>query len=409
MKRLSTSRLSALLFAFAFGCIISVSTAQIKTTAKLPNSKKANVKLNNNNNINSAQILSPAFWTKAPGLPDDVFITDIEMWNNKFYLATSKGIYFRGLLPTVSWQRFTPEHVFNSASHRNMDLTAFNFKDIWKSGDNLYFMSGGNSSAQIFYIKSDRPNDLYYQSTKQTANMLRWCKNHPRNMSFGIRQGYKPFTGNNYVDAIDSRDLKLETQYLRPSGGFSNGRVSNVKYYEDRAFGELYEAGYIKSDRSADKPSLILGGDGFILRNATTDNPNDFYWHYIDKGFSANSGKIQAITSWANSNTIYVGTSKGYVYKSTNRGSTWSPYFQGALDPAQFVTEIYNLDNYLNYIYAATNRGIFVTNKQGNTADWKLFGALPNGAKAYRVFATVNEILVSTDKGVYRKKAKTNN
>lgn len=390
-----------LLSSFVF--FVGQSCAQLATK---PIKKKVKVDVNTNTNVNAGMLLSPTFWTKAPGLPTNIIAHDIQLWNNKFYLSTNKGIYRRGLLHTDSWELF-PNNV-TGAMH--VDLKDYVFTDAWinpNDANELLFLSTTSSNSTLWTIKKQSASSInkgstintpssYASGTSTGSTIGRFTINSSSANIYSISKGKTLF--------LDKDQIVLNGSSMKPSTGFKNGVITR-SYYINKIRGNYRSFGYIDSDRSGKKYSVLLGGNGFVMRDATTATGKS--WQYIDKGLKNNCGQITAIESWPTSSTHYIGTKKGHVYKTTNNGSTWRYYSQGALNPSEYVTEIYNLDGHIKFLYAATNRGVFVTNRESNTtASWSLYGSLPNGAKAKKVFITLNEVLVSTDKGVYRKSVK---
>lgn len=337
----------------------------------------------------------PTNWQRATGFPINVVVNDIQLFGSKFYAATNRGVYYRGLLHTEAWRRM-PITPHNHASLAFVDL----FINPQNQNELFCLFTSSNSStgSRIWTVKKNDPDKILRGiSTVPVPNL--GMLGH----SYGSDVGRfaLPSSGGTQLYSYTQSKLKRIGNYVTSSAGYINGTFDPSRTVYRRRAARSPKSAYavIKSERGFSKPSILIGCDGFVLRDEYGD-PNSA-WTYIEKGFQANCGLITTMIGGQNTKTVYAGTNKGKLYKSMNGGSSWMVYNQGLLVAA---SDIYSIIGFQKHLYVATDKGVFVTERSGYKANWRGYGRLPNGAKATKVMVTINELIVSTDKGVYRKR-----
>jgi len=323
-------------------------------------------------------------------------------WQGHDYAATSKGVYYRrkGL---KTWQLITKTNPSTSVATGNFVQMFIDESD----GNRLRLLSNWTHRAgtTLWYIVRSVPNTLYRDKTTNSKGYKMYgTPNGENGMTFGLKNGLYAFAGGARADLIN---IRVQSKLL------NNPRDANNPYaYKQRSKRYAYSAyGYVYS-KNINKPSVLLGGDGFVMRS-TIDN-NVFYWDYIDKGLASDCGKITVLETGygtqreyrnsKNQRSHFIASENGHIYRGIGNGNIWVRFNHNL--PAN--VRVYDLATHGEWLYAATSRGVYVTKVESTDkgfaalkADWKEFGKLPDRIIPSKVLVVANMLWILERNYVY--------
>lgn len=344
--------------------IISLLFVQQGTAQHVSSSWKRLDEFGNNNKINALAMVAGA---------------------RKFYAGTNQGVFYRGLLANEDWKR-VPGSASTAKAHQF-------------EGEIKYLK---------FLYKPTSPNETrYYRINNTSPTTLSRGGKACTGSTLGAGRSLYSSLSNFYI-ALDGtlkkslNNVKYSFSGITRVSSYLNSPNASLSSLQTRANASKYYCyTYFKTNQPVS--NVLLGGNGFVMRDQTIPGRAKA-WHLIDKGLSG-AGKIKGLLAVKSTNTVFLFTDNKRVYKSTNNGTSWSRFDNGSL---QHVTQIKHLAYFGKYLYAATNTSaIYVIDYTKSNARWEQFGSpLPSNARPEKLFATINELVVSTNRGVYRRSLK---
>lgn len=194
-------------------------------------------------------------------------------------------------------------------------------------------------------------------------------------VSCGIMNGTTVYLGTSEGGVFESTTAALTAWRARPVG-LKSGKITALAHTDSYLFAGTADSGIF----------IFNGYSG-----------SDRYWIKVNTGLS--NLKIKSLVA-IDTITVLAGTDGGGIFKTINKGQTWTHISNTDLNTA-VITAFAKAGNRI--IAASQNGGLFVSEDKGNT--WNGFNDANtlsiNGTNAISYNETTNELLVLNNNGLY--------
>ncbi|MFK7799411.1 MAG: hypothetical protein AB8E82_18315 [Aureispira sp.] len=315
-------------------------------------------------------------------LPDGASsVADIAYFGNSSYIATNKGLYKadRDLaMHRNSWQKI------GTKSSAVTDL------QVYKEG---------STEKELIVLYADNTIGRVMRNSLTSMAVTRCSNTHG---TFNPKQAGKVPGTDNYFMMNAHGEVKGLT--------FGRGLCNKVVLKRYNLVVKAYSYTYANNNK------LIFGSSSYPYHTSSSPswNASIAIWDVTRSSTSGlnsiNSQKIADMCGSNTSNTAWMSSTNGYIYKTTNGGSSWAYYSHG-FKPYDNNVYIFSMTASSQHLYIGTKLNgkyvVYYSPKNTTQADWKSLGGLPGWRNSLTVSNTPTTLVVSVaGGGVFKRSLK---